>query len=708
MVLLGRDPPMDVEFEAAAGIEWHSGEVGVSAETLRQASILPGSYVLLSSPNLQLPWLRRTRLTPTAPLANTSLVVGEACESSLPSGSPMKLHALPNHLVPTVDYIHLEWAGRSARPPAEPLLSMLVGAIFYDTMLWHCVSFGADYGVWRCRLGAVPTRPPSSLLPSELHQVPRFGVVAKTSQLTVSHGASCCFRILDAHASSTYVPTSTSQMLHEMASLHLTQPQPGLCSVLLHGPTGSGKTSAVYHVAREHHATVLEMDPTVVSLQTSLSLEQQFLACFSAALHMQPAIICIKHIELLFPKTLNGPGSQRIADFCGAIHALQHGPGARVVVVGTVVAMEHLFKKVRHCFTDELAMEPTTLAFRRQLLQSIFPTQAMNDKVANALLIQSGQQPGDIVSLVRHAMTQLVVQDEPLSLDRVVAAATSHAGKSNGPKADVTVPNVTWDDIGGAEETKQRLKEMVVWPFEKPEVFHRMGISPPIGLILYGPPGTGKTMLAKAAANATLCNFMNVTASDLMSSEFGESEKAITRVFQTARAMSPCIVFLDEFQSLFANRSSSGQIGSRMASQLLQEIDALRSLTTSEQYVFVLAATNALDAIDNAFLQPGRFENILYVGHPDAAGRLKILELMQRQMPWEEDDIELDDLVNDTDGLSSAEIVSVGRIAALIALATSSERVSMDHLRQALIETWERYHVERPSDTSDVPSDDEP
>ncbi|KAH9149042.1 hypothetical protein AeRB84_005467 [Aphanomyces euteiches] len=648
------------------------------------ASILPGSYVALAS-DTQV-WLRRTMIDPELP---THVVSGRFHLQKSPQDTRLMMYPLANRYIPTVEYIHLEMFESSAcrygdqKIPPQPSISMLVGAIIQDGMLWHCVWYGVDYGAWRCRLGSMPdVRSMFEQIPTTIqNQLGRFGAISSTTRLTVSHDRSCTFRIETPAFTTSFVPNRTSQTLNEMASIHLmassneavlsSSTPTGICSILIYGPVSSGKSALVQDLARRNQATLLKMDASIISLQTGAPLEQHFLDCFSAALHMQPAVIFIDNLELLFPKSHQGPGSDRLSDFCSAMIALcNEAQQARVVVVGTVVEMDHLHPKVRQCFTDELAMETTALPFRRELLMSLFSSSKENSspskQAIDALLVQGGQLPGDITSIVRQAVTSLVVEDgkgssPTMSLENVVAAATSSARQSKRSSV-VTTPSVTWNDIGGAEELKQYLKEMVVWPFEKPDVLARMGISPPVGLLLHGPPGTGKTMLAKAAANATMCNFMNVTASDLMSSEFGESEKAVTQMFQTAKAMSPCIVFLDEFQSLFATRSSSS-IGSRMASQLLQEIDALKTLSSSEQYVFILAATNC------------RFEHILYVGYPDAAGRLKILKLMQSQMPWDSD-VDLEDLVQDMDGLSSAEIVSVIRIAALISL----ERNEVKHM----------------------------
>lgn len=248
-----------------------------------------------------------------------------------------------------------------------------------------------------------------------------------------------------------------------------------------------------------------------------------------------------------------------------------------------------------------------------------------------SLAVRYGQRPSNITSIAQLIRTRLSREDShSISVDSLESeiAACAREISSSGNGADIlspSIPDVSWNDIGGLERVKQNLVEMVVWPLEKPHVFCRMGISPPLGMVLHGPPGTGKTMLAKAAAKASGCNFLNLAASDLMKAEIGESEKAITRVFDTARVLSPCIIFIDEFQSLFGNRSTAGQTTSRMISQLLMELDALKAVSDDSEVhdrwaasstrtniaagrIFVLAATNSLSAIDPAFLQPGAWD----------------------------------------------------------------------------------------------------
>lgn len=263
-------------------------------------------------------------------------------------------------------------------------------------------------------------------------------------------------------------------------------------------------------------------------------------------------------------------------------------PSARVVVIGTVSEIDSLHGKVRQVFaeethigvslfekcdfihcTDNLRLTTTKVpdcAWMLKILASLMPNHlGLSEQFIMSLVTRYGQRPSNMVSIARAINTKYADGPPIESADQMeagvseLARSISSAGTSSTLMGS-SVPSVTWNDIGGLEQVKQSIKEMMVWPLEKPHVFLRMGISPPLGMILHGPPGTGKTMLAKAAANASRCNFLNLSASDLMHAEFGESEKAISRAFDTARALSPCLVFIDEFQSLFGNRSTAGAV----------------------------------------------------------------------------------------------------------------------------------------------------
>ena len=214
-------------------------------------------------------------------------------------------------------------------------------------------------------------------------------------------------------------------------------------------------------------------------------------------------------------------------------------------------------------------------------------------------------------------------------------------------------------------ELKQQLREAVEWPLNNPEVFKRMGIKPPRGILLYGPPGTGKTLLAKAVANESRANFISVKGPEVLSKWVGESEKAIREIFKKAKQAAPSIVFMDEIDSIAPRRSmgsSDSHVTERMVNQLLTSIDGMETL----EGIVVIAATNRPDILDPALLRAGRFDRLLQAPAPDKDARKKIFEIHTANMPLK--DVDLAVLAERTNGYVGADIQSLAREAAMIAL----------------------------------------
>ena len=229
---------------------------------------------------------------------------------------------------------------------------------------------------------------------------------------------------------------------------------------------------------------------------------------------------------------------------------------------------------------------------------------------------------------------------------------------------EVQVPKVYWDQIGGQEETKERLKEAVEWPLKHPELFQRFNIRPPKGVLLYGPPGCSKTLMAKALATEASLNFIAVKGPELFSKWVGESEKAVQQLFKKARAASPSIIFFDEIDAIASRRAGGdSSVSDRVLSQLLTEMDGIDPLVN----VTIVAATNRPDILDSALLRPGRIDCMLYIGPPDASARLQIFEIQTKTMPIH-DDVDLSILSDLSDGFSGAEIVAACQEAAMSAL----------------------------------------
>jgi len=229
----------------------------------------------------------------------------------------------------------------------------------------------------------------------------------------------------------------------------------------------------------------------------------------------------------------------------------------------------------------------------------------------------------------------------------------------------IEVATVHWNDIGGLDDVKQHLKESVEWPIKTPEIFQRLGIKPPKGILLYGPPGCGKTLLARAVATESEANFISIKGPEVFSKWVGESEKAIREVFRKARMAAPAVIFFDEMDSLTPQRGggSDSGVSERVISQLLTEMDGILSL----QDIVVVAATNRPNLIDPAVLRPGRFDRLIYVPEPDEKSRLQILKLYSGTMPLNKD-VDLNQVTLATKYYSGADLENICREAAMHAL----------------------------------------
>ncbi|KAH0556723.1 AAA ATPase cdc48 [Trichoglossum hirsutum] len=249
--------------------------------------------------------------------------------------------------------------------------------------------------------------------------------------------------------------------------------------------------------------------------------------------------------------------------------------------------------------------------------------------------------------------------------------------------AVVEVPNVCWNDIGGLETVKRELIESVQYPVEHPEKFLKFGMSPSRGVLFYGPPGTGKTLLAKAVANECAANFISIKGPELLSMWFGESESNIRDIFDKARAAAPCVVFLDELDSIAKSRGGSvgdaGGASDRVVNQLLTEMDGM----TSKKNVFVIGATNRPEQLDAALCRPGRLDTQVYVPLRDEASRVSILTAQLRKTPVA-DDVDLAYIASRTHGFSGADLGFITQRAVKLAIKESiSAEIERNKEREA-------------------------
>lgn len=271
----------------------------------------------------------------------------------------------------------------------------------------------------------------------------------------------------------------------------------------------------------------------------------------------------------------------------------------------------------------------------------------------------------------------LVVATHAPRAEAVIITQDTEITISEEPIQDVPqshVPRVSYDDIGGLTHEIQKVREMIELPLKHPELFERLGVEAPKGVLLHGPPGTGKTMLAKAVANETDCNFYNISGPEIMSKFYGESEENLRKVFEEAEQNAPSILFIDEIDSIAPKRENvSGEVERRVVAQLLSLMDGLEA----RGQVVVIGATNLPNALDPALRRGGRFDREIEIGIPDRDSRLEVLQIHTRGMPLA-DDVSLDELANSTHGFVGADLATLAKEAAMISLREIVPEIDLD------------------------------
>src|SRR6056297_3059481 len=263
--------------------------------------------------------------------------------------------------------------------------------------------------------------------------------------------------------------------------------------------------------------------------------------------------------------------------------------------------------------------------------------------------------------------------DVNVSLAGLADATTTPAEVASADDEAAEITGATYEDIGGLDDELRRVREMIELPLANPEIFRRLGIDPPKGVLLYGPPGTGKTLIAKAVANEVDAHFISVSGPEIMSKYKGESEERLREIFEDAAENAPAIVFFDEIDSLGGKRDDESDVENRLVAQMLSLMDGLESRGD----VVVIGATNRVDAIDPALRRGGRFDREIEIGAPDESGRREILDVHTRGMPLT-DDVDLDRLAATTHGFVGADLHALVTEAAMAALRRSRDEGADD------------------------------
>src|SRR2546425_9805014 len=525
-----------------------------------------------------------------------------------------------------------------------------------------------------------------------------------------------------------------SQRIREMVELPLRHPELfqrlGIeppKGVFLYGPPGCGKTLVAKAVASEPDANFYVISgPEIISKFYGES-EARLREIFQKAQETAPSIIFIDKMDAIAPKReeVYGEVERRVvAQLLSLMDGM--GPRGNIIVIGATNRPNAIDPALRRPgrFDREIEIGVPDKAGRYEVLQIHTRTMPLTSDVDLHRLsdICHGYTGADISALCREAAMKALRRYLPeinLEEERIPShilekmdvrlddftAAYREVTPTAMREVYVEVPTVRWLDVGGLGDVKQDLQEAVEWPLKKPEVFKRVGVEPPKGILLFGPPGCGKTMLARAVATESEANFISIKGPELFSKWVGESEKAIREVFRKGRTAAPSIIFFDELDSVVPRRGTGfgdSGVSERVISQLLTELDGIESL----ENVVVIGATNRPDIIDPAILRPGRFDRLIYVPSPDHATRYQILKLHTQGMPLAHD-VDLDQLATQTQSYSGADLEAVCREAGLVSLRKNIEtkEVTLEDFRDGLerikpsvtpdMENWYQAFVKR-------------
>jgi len=461
--------------------------------------------------------------------------------------------------------------------------------------------------------------------------------------------------------------------------------------VFLYGPPGCGKTLLAKAVANESDANFYVISGPEIMSKFYGESEARLREIFQKAHETAPSIVFIDEMDAIAPKReeVTGEVERRVV---AQLLSLMDGMGTRgnIIVIGATNRPNAIDPALRRPgrFDREIEIGVPDKKGRNEIVQIHTRNMPLAEDVDIKRLtdITHGYTGADISSLSREAamkalrryMPEINLEEErvpPEILDKMVVKEDDFlsAYREITPTAMrevyVEVPSVRWKEVGGLEEIKNELAQSVEWPLKKPEVFKRMGITPPRGILLYGPPGCGKTLLARAVATESEANFIAVKGPEIFSKWVGESEKAIREIFRKARTAAPAIIFFDELDSIIPRRgagySDSGAT-ERVISQLLTEMDGIESL----QNVLVIAATNRPDILDPAVMRPGRFDRLIDVPAPDSKALMQIFKIHARDMPLSKD-VDLQEIAEKAKGYSGADVEALCREAAMGALRES-------------------------------------
>nr|XP_046263179.1 transitional endoplasmic reticulum ATPase isoform X3 [Scatophagus argus] len=464
--------------------------------------------------------------------------------------------------------------------------------------------------------------------------------------------------------------------------------------ILLYGPAGTGKTLVARAVANETGAFFFLINGPEIMSKLAGESESNLRKAFEEAEKNAPAIIFIDELDAIAPKRekTHGEVERRIVS---QLLTLMDGlkQRAHVVVMAATNRPNSVDSALRRFgrFDREIDIGIPDSTGRLEILQIHTKNMKLSDDVDLEKIATEthGHVGADLAALcseaalqaIRKKMTLIDLEDESIDADLLNSLAVtmddfqwalSQSNPSALRETIAEVPQVNWQDIGGLDEVKRELQELVQYPVEYPDKFLKFGMTPSRGVLFYGPPGCGKTLLAKAIANECQANFVSIKGPEMLTMWFGESEANVRDVFDKARQAAPCILFFDELDSIAKSRGGgagdAGGAADRVINQILTEMDGM----SDKKNVFIIGATNRPDIIDAAILRPGRLDQLIYIPLPDKPSRTAILKANLRKSPVAQD-VDLEYLSGITEGFSGADLTEICQRACKLAIREAIE-----------------------------------
>ncbi|CDW86820.1 spermatogenesis-associated protein 5-like [Stylonychia lemnae] len=485
------------------------------------------------------------------------------------------------------------------------------------------------------------------------------------------------------------------ELLKEVIELKLlsVENKVNIKGILIHGPSGIGKTMAIENILKGYQLHKIILTPKHL-IQAPQGQIKQMQDAFKLLKLKQPSILVVEEIDYIASsKSQNKDLFYAFQSELDSIDSIND----KIVVISTTNKLEEVDKSMRRGgrLDIDIRFDMPSAEDRYDILKAHLQVLGENDITDSELEIigraASGFVSSDLAQIVRNTHIQSLKFNNGKITKRLLEQAIMDAKPLSIQDLLVEVPKTKWDEIGGNEDIKFQVKQCVEWPLKHYKKFQLMGLKPPAGILLYGPPGCSKTMIAKALATESGLNFIAVKGPELFSKYVGDTEKAIREIFRKARLSSPSIIFFDEIDAMATQRGNEEtSVSDRALCQLLNEMDGIES----RAQVIVVAATNRLDIIDSALLRPGRFDRLIHVPLPRQEAREQIIRINVLKMQKDED-IDYPKLAQLSEGMSGAEIALICREAGLKALTqdmniekedTQQIKVTQEHLELSLNE----------------------